>query len=154
DALQKALPKCKFLGVPGTAPATAKTDSKKETSAGAAGVVLKMRATLRGHANKPSDVVFSPDGSLMASVAFNKVLIWDGASGKKLHPISLKSGSLWGASFTPDNKLFASGSNLGSVFLWEASSGKERMRLDTDNNVFTAIDIDPKGKYVAGGGQD
>src|SRR4029079_525117 len=101
DALQKALPKCTVIGVPATTPATAKKDPKIATSAGAAGVALKLRATLRGHANKPSDVVFSPDGSLMASVAFNKVLIWDGVSGKKLRPISLKRGSLWSGSFTP-----------------------------------------------------
>jgi WD40 repeat protein len=154
DALQKALPKCNFKGVADTAPATAKKNPKKATSASATGVAFKVRATLRGHANKPSDVVFSPDGSLMASVAFNKVLLWDGVSGKKLRPISLKRGSLWGGSFTPDNQLFASGSNLGCVFLWETSSGKERMCLETDNPVFTAIDIDPKGKYVAAGGQD
>lgn len=154
DALRKALPKCNVIGVPATAPATAKKDPPTATSAGAAGVALKLRATLRGHANKPSDVVFSPDGSLMASVSFNKVLLWDGVTGKKLRPISLKRGSLWDGSFTPDNQLFASGSNCGCVILWETASGKEKMCLETDTPVFTAIDIDPKGKYVAGGGQD
>ena len=142
------------IGVSDSAPATAKRDSKKAMGASAAAVAFKVRATLRGHANAPSNVVFSPDGSLMASVAFNKVLLWDGVSGKKLHPITLKRGALWGAAFTPDSKLFASGSNVGCVFLWETSSGKEKMRLETENTLFTAVDIDPQGKYVAAGGQD
>jgi len=33
-------------------------------------------------------------------------------------------------------------------------SGKEEMRLETSNAVFTAVDIDPKGNYLAAGGQD
>src|SRR5580765_4307817 len=91
ETLQKALPKCKLIWNRDTIRATPKESPQK--SAQLIGAAFNLRATLRGHANKPSDAAFSQDGSLLASVDFGKVLLWDGATAKKLRPISLKRGS-------------------------------------------------------------
>jgi hypothetical protein len=151
-SLQKTLPKCKMLWNPETV-RPIKTQKPKTPGSAASGYQLKLRATLRGHANKPSDAAFSPDGSLLMSVDFGKVLLWNLASGAKHASIGVKRGALWGAAFTPDSKHVAAGSNLGCVFLWD-TSGKEKSRLEASTPVFTALDIDPGGKYLAAGGQD
>ncbi len=157
-AIQKALPKCKILwDRPKKATAAKSTRKLKNASAETAPAAecgLTLRATLRGHANKAGDAAFSADGAMLVSIAFNKVLLWDGATGAKLRPMELKQGSLWGAAFTPDGKLFASGSNGSCVFLWDTASGKQKMCLETPNSVFTALDIDAGGNRLAAGGQD
>src|SRR5262249_37859186 len=131
-ALQKTLPKCKIIW----SKETARPIKPQKPASASSGYQLKLRVTLRGHANNPSDAAFSPDGSLLMSVDFGKVLLWNLASGAKHASIALKRGSLWGAVFTPDGKRVASGSNVGCVFVWD-TSGKEEMRLETSNLVFT-----------------
>lgn len=164
-ALQKKLPKCKILWTPAaTGGATSgqgsrraskpqKEEARQEPRFAGTPPQLTLRTTLRGHANKCGDAAFSPDGTLLVAVAFNKVLVWDLASGEKKAAIVLKRGSLWGAAVSPDGKLIAAGSNLGCVYVWD-TTGKEEMRLETDNAVFTAVDFDPSGRFLSAGGQD
>lgn len=155
EGLQQALPRCKIIWDPVQAPRKAKKRQEKAPAAVASGgSQLTLRATLRGLTQKPGDAAYAADGAILAAVGAGKVLIWDSASGAKIQQLNVKRAWLWGAAFTPDAKLIASGSNGSCVFVWDTATGKEKLCLETDNQVFTAVDIDSTGRYLAGGGQN
>jgi WD40 repeat protein len=80
-------------------------------------------------------IAYSPDGKALATVKFevvnnmvvNTIKIWDPATGNELKSIALdaKSGGAAGLVFSPDSKTLAFSSNIGTITLVEAATGKE-----------------------------
>ncbi len=75
-------------------------------------------------------VVFSPDGSLMATSSDNGVNLWNVRSGEKIKtlviPASDRANSddeVGGLAFSPDGKLLAAGDQQAQVILWNVSTG-------------------------------
>jgi WD40 repeat protein len=67
---------------------------------------------------------------------------------------------VWSVAFSPDGKTLASGSVLGSVFLWDVKSGKRTARLqrfnpmgrEEDINPAYSVAFSPDGKTLASAG--
>ena len=73
----------------------------------------------------------SPDGKWLASVDQwqNTILIWDTASGRVIHRLSLPREnrfSVNGIAFAPDGRTLVVGRRKGTVETWDIASGKER----------------------------
>ena len=80
-------------------------------------------ALLTGHTEDVSGVLFSPDGSTLASWSLDyTVRLWDVNTGEHLHTLTGHGLIVTSVSFSPDGSTLASGSRNGMVLLWEYNS--------------------------------
>ncbi|NJM18363.1 MAG: NACHT domain-containing protein [Richelia sp. SM1_7_0] len=56
--------------------------------------------------------------------------------------------------FSPDGKLFATGDDFGTVYLWEVGSGKEILTFKGHTDWLDAITFSPDGKILASASED
>ena len=91
------------------------------------------------HTDTLFDAEFSPDGTLLATAGYDRVIrIWNVAEGTLLRSIDVHKGAVFDLAFHPSGKILASASADETVKLWRVSDGE---RLDTLNA--------PQGEQVA-----
>ena len=69
-------------------------------------------------------IAFSPDGQRIANGGWGEVYISDLATGKFIETLTGHADWVRSLSFSPDGEILASGSDDGTVLLWEVSDGK------------------------------
>ena len=112
--------------------------------------------TLKGHLGAINSVVFSPDGSLLASGGENHIKLWNVHRQKNIATFEHILGAGLGASpvlvvaFSPDGQLLASAGYLG-VKLWNVANRTEVATLQHDNWI-TAVAFSPDGQFLVTGG--
>jgi WD40 repeat protein len=82
-----------------------------------------LRATLSGHTKTIQQIVFSRDGTTILTASLDGTArLWrsDGTPG---HILDSKGAELYGAAFSPDDSLIATGDGVGIVHLWRTDSG-------------------------------
>lgn len=101
-----------------------------------------------GHANAVLKMVFSSDGSLLATAgADNRVIIWDARSGTELRVVS---GTLTvSLAFNSGHTLLATGEIGGKVLLWDVQNGSEVKELRGQTGVVTSLAFSSDGEYFA-----
>ena len=100
-------------------------------------------------------LAFSPSGELLVVAAWDQSTVWDFKSHKLIHTLSgIHTGAVNQVEFTPDGKLIASGSDDGTVVLWNVQSGKtEGSRLETHSGVNSLAFLE-HGKYLVSAADD
>lgn len=79
---------------------------------------------LVGHLGWVWSVVFSRDGSKLASCSSDKTIrVWDVQTGKCLQVLQGHSGSIWALAFSPEGKILASGGDEAAIKLWDIQTG-------------------------------
>lgn len=85
--------------------------------------------TLSGHTKQVHRVIFSPEGSRLATSSFDgSVRVWDTATGKQIVSIERPAGNFSrGLAFSPDGRQIGcdEGWPARAVKFWDAASGKE-----------------------------
>src|SRR5205823_10616246 len=85
----------------------------------------KPKFVLPAHADLIYDVTFSPDGKLLASTGYDRLIkLWNVASGKEVRVLKDHSDTVYSLSFSPDGKLLASGAADRAVKVWDVANGK------------------------------
>ncbi|NOY83264.1 MAG: AAA family ATPase, partial [Nitrospirae bacterium] len=116
---------------------------------------LSERITLRGHTMKINDVIFSPDGSQIATASADKtVIIWQPATATRLHFFEGHKGSVNGVAFSPDGSKIATASSDQTVKIWNTQSGEVISTLKGHTAGVNSVTFDPTGKRVITGSKD
>lgn len=119
------------------------------------GTSTKPVARLLGHQKQVNHVVFSPDGTLLASAGFdNLIKLWSARDGSFLHTLKGHVGPVYQVAFSADSRLLVSGSKDTTLKVWDTRTGKLREDLPGHKDQVFAVDWSPDGERVGSGGQD
>ena len=81
---------------------------------------------LEGHTGDVNDVIFSPDGSRLATVAADQTaIIWDPRTGERLRTLAGHTDALQGVSFSNDGTLLATSGWDGTLRIWDVATGRQ-----------------------------
>jgi hypothetical protein len=108
-----------------------------------------------GHSDVMYDAVISPDGTLVATSAYDKTIcIWEVESGKQLRKLKGHNSAVYDLAFSPDSKNLVSASDDQTIKVWNVATGQ---RLDTLGQPLKeqfTTSISPNGWLIVGGGRD
>lgn len=107
------------------------------------------------HGGRTHGLAVSPDGTLVASKAFDhKVHLWDGATGTPvLKQEDSHSDPVISVQFSPDGSQIATGSGDATVRLWDARSGEHLRVVGKSSGWIRYVEFLPDGEYIALGGE-
>lgn len=116
-----------------------------------------LRHELHGHQDSIMWASMSPDGTLLASIAWDGTArVWDVSSGGVcLQTLGPFGGQLWCGAFSPDGKYLAisQGSPKTHVHVCEISSGQTISRFDGFQDWSRSMAWSPDGSMLAAGGR-
>jgi WD40 repeat protein len=98
-------------------------------------------------------LVFSPDGKKLFADELGTIVCLDVATGESRR-LEGHSDSINNLTFSPDGKTLASVSQDQSVRLWDAATGKERLRSDAPTGAALAAYFTPDRKHIVTANQD
>ena len=116
----------------------------------------RLELTLRGHTNSVEGVVFSPDGTLLATASHDKTLkVWDLATGQELLNLytNADQGQL-GIAFSHDGTKLAAPSVKGTAKVWNPATGKEPLTLSGHTDWVNSVAFNPNGTLLATASDD
>lgn len=108
-----------------------------------------------GHADVLYDAEISPDGKLLATAGYDRIIrLWNIADGALLRTIDVHKGAIFDLAWHPGGHVLASASADETVKLWRVSDG---VRLDTLNQPqgeLAAVLFTMDGEHIIAGGKD
>jgi WD40 repeat protein len=115
----------------------------------------KPDAVIAAHADVIQDIAFSPDGKLLATCGYDRLIkLWDVATGKEIRVLKDHSDAVYGVTFSPDGKLLASASADRAVKIWDVAAGTRLLTLADATDWLYAVVWSPDGRHVAAAGVD
>jgi WD40 repeat protein/uncharacterized caspase-like protein len=100
-------------------------------------------------------LALSPDGRTIASGTYQRVQLWDAASGQVLQNL-MREGKNYveAVAFSPDGRTVVSGSDDNDLKLWDAASGQELRTLKGHDSSVKAVGFSPDGRTIVSGSMD
>jgi len=110
---------------------------------------------LFGHQAQVNHVLFSPDGTVIASCGFdNQIKLWSAVDGTFISTLKGHVGHVYQAAFSADSRLLVSGSKDTTLKVWDVKTGKLKENLPGHQAEVYAVDWSPDGERVGSGGAD
>jgi WD40 repeat protein len=113
---------------------------------------------LRTSLNTVTDVAFSPDGHILATLTTElfgqgRIQLWDVATRRQLDGSVGGDKEISGLAFSPNGQTLAGGGNGGTI-IWSVTTGREIRQSLRSSTHITAVAFGPDGKILASGGDD
>ncbi|KAE8447340.1 hypothetical protein EG329_010898 [Mollisiaceae sp. DMI_Dod_QoI] len=109
--------------------------------------------TLSGHTDAIMWTGYSPDGSMIGTVAWDKSMrIWDATNGQQKYKFDT-NGQNWTGGFSPDSQMFAGTCGDGSLYIYSLSDGTTLVhhKPETRSSWMRALSWSADSKVVAVG---
>jgi WD40 repeat protein len=114
--------------------------------------------TLKGHADRVDQVIFSPNGSRLATLSHDRTArLWDATTGQMLFLLpaydeqNVSYGNNVDVAFSPDGSRLATAGG-SSIKIWDTSNGQQVLALPQTKELFAyTIAFSPDGKQLAVG---
>ncbi len=114
-----------------------------------------------GACTAPWLMAFSTDGQTLVSSLMGggePIRVWDMRTGKSLHVFGGRDSKVdWevlSVAISPDGKTMATGTDTGSVHLWQLPSGKKLAEVRTGIPAVNCLAFSPDGRTIASGGKN
>jgi WD40 repeat protein/tetratricopeptide (TPR) repeat protein len=112
-------------------------------------------AQLQGHTSTVNDLVFSPDGSLLATASTDKTIrIWQMSDYTEIFQLVGHSEDVLAVAFSSDGRQLVSTGYDGSVRIWDVTTGEATSTVGQHDNLGLTVAFHPNGELVASGGAD
>ena len=107
---------------------------------------------LTGHRSSVVSMVFSPDGTTLASASNDStVRLWDVATGQVRHTLTGHPHWVRSVVFSPDGTTLASGSTDRTVWLWDMATRQKKGILTGHTRGVISVAFSPDGMTLASG---
>lgn len=108
-----------------------------------------------GHQDWINVLVFSPDGTLLASGSEDQTIILrDADTGQELQHFTGHTGPVNSVAFSPDGILLVSASEDQSIRLWNVETGRELRRLAGHTGPVNSVAFSPDGMQLVSASED
>jgi WD40 repeat protein len=106
---------------------------------------------LQGHSDGCHDVVFSADGTLLATASHDTTArLWDPKTGAQLQDFDGHEGAVYGVSISRDDRRVATAGADGVVMVWDAKSGDLLAVLEGHSGWASCVRFLPDGSLLSG----
>ncbi|MGJ3254324.1 MAG: caspase family protein [Elainellaceae cyanobacterium] len=111
-------------------------------------------STDQTHQGRVTDIQFSPDGRVVASVSEDRTLkLWNVENGALLASVSGHADDITSVSFSPDGRWIASGDRTGEIKIWavegESIQPTHYIPLESYDGEITSLAFSPNGNLLA-----
>jgi WD40 repeat protein len=114
-----------------------------------------IRLTFTGHQNRVQSIVWSPDGTKLATASVDKTAkIWEAATGRELLTFRGHADYVYCIAWSPDGSKVATTSQDGTAKVWEAQTGHELLTLRGHQGPVNSIAWAPDGTMLATASSD
>ncbi len=134
----------------------AKSDTKTQVSIALQQAIysIRERDRLAGHQAFIRNVVFSPDGKILASAsADDTIKLWN-PDGTLIRTLTGHGDNILTVSFSPDGKTIASASEDATIKIWNLANGTEIRTLTGHKGWVRGVSFAPDGLTIASSGSD
>jgi WD40 repeat protein len=120
---------------------------------------FKQVAVLKGHPERVSSAVFSPDGRMLVSTSLTNVprqnvKLWDADTWTELAALAGHRGHVYCATFSPDGKTIATAGSDMTVRLWNAADATPLRALRGHTAAVVFVRFSPDGRRLASASLD
>ena len=134
---------------------TAAATAKKRLAPEAVPAGFELRHTLSGHAGVVCDVVWSPDGELLATASADQTIrIHNGESGELVQTLAGHADTVDGVAWSPDGRKFASVSTDRTIRFWDVGAGNLLQTLEGHHEGVITLAWSPDSQFLASGSRD
>jgi len=110
---------------------------------------------MSGHQQPINHLMFSPDGSLIASASFDKsIRLWNGTTGKFICAFRGHVQAVYQCCWSADSRLLCSASKDSTIKVWDVKKKIMSTELPGHADEVFAVDWSPDGSRVVSGGKD
>lgn len=101
------------------------------------------------------DAEFSPDGTLLATAGYDRVIrLWETATGKYLRQFPSHNGAVFDLAFSPDGGTLASASADSTCKIWDVASGERLDTLNQPQGEQFRVAFTPDSRHIVAVGAD
>lgn len=101
-----------------------------------------------------SQMLYSPDGNILAVVSAIGIWLYDAHSGEKQSLLTGHTSIINSIAFSPDGKILASGMWRGPIYLWDTVTGKQKKILKGHTRSVTNLSFCADAQMLASASVD
>jgi WD40 repeat protein len=111
--------------------------------------------SFEGHHDTLYDAELSPDGKMLATCSYDKMIdLWDAVSGKLLRTLEGHTGAVYDVAFSPDNRFLLSASADDTCKVWRVQDGQRMDTLPQPLKAEYCCTFSPDGRTIVAAGAD